>query len=75
MVSRKRARDEADSTPTVAPPSKEPGILERLRNMWQFANLAQWLYIFGKAVKLDEDFDVEVCLDTQLTLFTLTDAS
>ena len=34
-------------------------MLERLRNMWQFANLCQWLTIFGGAVKV-EVFDIEV---------------
>jgi hypothetical protein len=28
--------------------------------MWQFANLAQWLFLFGKAVKIDDDMDIEV---------------
>jgi hypothetical protein len=32
----------------------------RIRNMWQFANLCQWIYIFGKAAKIDEAIDVEV---------------
>ena len=48
--------------PTPAP--KEPGLLERIRNMWQFANLAQWIFLFGKAVKLEEDLDIEVRLIT-----------
>lgn len=34
--------------------------LQRVRNMWQFANLVQWIYIFGKAAKIDESIDVEV---------------
>jgi hypothetical protein len=28
--------------------------------MWQFANLCQWIYIFGKAIKLDDSVDIEV---------------
>lgn len=28
--------------------------------MWEFANIMQYIYIFGKAVKIDEDFDIEV---------------
>lgn len=36
--------------------------LHRVRNMWQFANLVQWIYIFGKAAKIDENIDVEVSL-------------
>ncbi|PHH84300.1 hypothetical protein CDD83_2178 [Cordyceps sp. RAO-2017] len=27
--------------------------------MWQFANLCQWIYIFGRAAKIDESIDVE----------------
>ena len=38
----------------------EPSLLDRIRNMWEFANLAQYLYIFGKAVKVEEDVDIEV---------------
>jgi hypothetical protein len=34
--------------------------LHRLRNMWEFANLCQWIYLFGKAAKIDESIDVEV---------------
>ena len=46
---------------SVEPP-KERGLLERIRNMWEFANLAQWIFIFGKAVKIDENLDIEVRL-------------
>lgn len=43
------------------PESKqEPTLLQRIRNMWEFANLAQYIYMFGKAVKIDEDFGIEV---------------
>jgi hypothetical protein len=44
---------------SVEPP-KERGLLERIRNMWEFANLAQWIFIFGRAVKIDENMDIEV---------------
>lgn len=57
MPSRKRAigavdgeRDTADLQP-----------LHRIRNMWQFANLCQWIYIFGKTAKIDESLDIEAC--------------
>ncbi len=56
--SRKRGRGEMEAT--EAP--KEPTLLERIRNMWEFANLAQWIFIFGRAVKIDENMDIEVCL-------------
>ncbi|KAF4490223.1 nasopharyngeal carcinoma susceptibility LZ16 [Fusarium agapanthi] len=38
---------------------KEHSLQHRIRNMWQFANLCQWIYIFGKAAKIDEAIDVE----------------
>lgn len=56
MPSRKRAADEMD----VEPPTTEPSTLQKLRNMWQFANLAQYISLFGDAVKIDRDFDIEV---------------
>ncbi|KAK8918142.1 hypothetical protein VCV18_009472 [Metarhizium anisopliae] len=37
-----------------------PSILHRIRNMWQFANLCQWIYMFGKAAKIDDAIDIEV---------------
>jgi hypothetical protein len=40
---------------------KQPSMLEQIRNMWEFANLTQWIFTFGKAVKLDENMDSEVC--------------
>lgn len=39
-----------------------PSTLQKLRNMWQFANLAQYIFLFGDAVKIDKDFDIEVGL-------------
>lgn len=56
MVSRKRAREEMESSE----PPKEPSLIDRLRNMWEFANVMQYIFTFGKAVKIDEDFDIEV---------------
>ncbi|EMD61474.1 hypothetical protein COCSADRAFT_201892 [Bipolaris sorokiniana ND90Pr] len=55
MPSRKRAADEMD----VEAPVTEPSTLQKLRNMWQFANLAQYISLFGDAVKIDRDFDIE----------------
>ena len=54
MVSiRKRRHDDRDESP------ESLSILSRLRNMWQFASLCQWFYIFGGVVKLDYlDIDV-----------------
>lgn len=56
MVSRKRGRAEMESSE----PAQDTSLLTRLRNMWEFANLMQYIFIFGKAVKIDEDFDIEV---------------
>lgn len=62
VSSRKRVRQEEEAVEAPSPATKEPGLLERIRNMWQFANLAQWIFLFGKAVKLEEDLDIEVRL-------------
>ncbi|PQE11163.1 PHD-finger domain-containing protein [Rutstroemia sp. NJR-2017a BVV2] len=51
VSSRKRGRQEMEAS--EAP--REPTMIERLRNMWEFANLAQWIFIFGRAVKIDEN--------------------
>ena len=56
MVSRKRGREEMESSE----PATELSLLDRLRNMWEFSNLMQYIFIFGKAVKIDEDFTIEV---------------
>lgn len=64
MPARKRARHEAElDKPIAAAEKAKPHneTLVRLRNMWQFAALMQYMYIFGKPVKIDPDFDMEVC--------------
>ena len=38
----------------------EQSLLDKLRNMWEFASLYQYIFIFGDAVKIDKDFDIEV---------------
>lgn len=58
MVSRKRDRAEMESSELTA----DDDLLDRLRNMWEFSNLMQYIFIFGKAVKIDEDFTIEVQL-------------
>lgn len=40
-------------------PAKEPSALGKLRNMWEFASLMQYIFLFGKVVKIDEDLDIE----------------
>lgn len=73
MVSRRRNYSEADAAPAQQQPTKkeeekeegkegkeEPGLLHRLRNCWEFANLMQYISMFGKVMKIDEDFGIEV---------------
>ncbi|PYH42099.1 putative PHD finger domain protein [Aspergillus saccharolyticus JOP 1030-1] len=58
MVSRKRARSEVDAAPEQQP-LEEQGLLQKLRNCWEFANVMQYIAIFGKIMKIDEDFGIE----------------
>ena len=58
MSSRKRNREEMESSE----PAPESSMLDKLRNTWELANLMQYIYIFGKAVKIDEDLTIEVFL-------------
>ncbi|ORY62290.1 uncharacterized protein BCR38DRAFT_410722 [Pseudomassariella vexata] len=65
---RKRALRDVDhdagaSNPATETP-KETSLLQNIRNMWQFANLYQWIYIFGKVVKIDDSIDMDV-LETE----------
>lgn len=50
-------------------PAPEPSSLSQLRNTWEFANLMQYIFIFGRAVKIDEEFDIEVRLFTRPMIF------
>ena len=59
MGSRKRTRDEMESSE----PTPESSLLDKLRSTWELANLMQYIYIFGKAVKIDEDLTIEVLLN------------
>ena len=58
MVARKRRRDEIEEEAPV----EEPSMLHKLRNMWHFANLVQYLTLFKGPLKLDGDLDIEVGL-------------
>lgn len=60
MVSRKRSRSEAVAA-TEQQPSEESGLLQRIRSSWEFASLMQYIAIFGKVMKIDEEFEIEVC--------------
>ncbi|KAK4697478.1 hypothetical protein P7C71_g603, partial [Lecanoromycetidae sp. Uapishka_2] len=55
MGSRKRGRDEMEAME----PAPEPTMLDRIRNTWELANIMQYIYIFGRVVKIDEDLTIE----------------
>ncbi|KAL8693486.1 MAG: hypothetical protein Q9224_003743 [Gallowayella concinna] len=55
MTSRKRGRAEMESSE----PAVESSFLQRIRSTWEFSNLMQFIFIFGKAVKIDEDFTID----------------
>lgn len=59
MGSRKRGREQMEAKEPVLDVAEEPSTLQKIREMWEFASLLQYLFFFGKAVKL-EDLDVEV---------------
>ena len=56
MPARKRGRAELEA----AEPPEPPSLLHQIRNRWEFANLAQYINLFGDAVRIDKDVDVEV---------------
>ncbi|KAH7326762.1 hypothetical protein B0I35DRAFT_457928 [Stachybotrys elegans] len=58
MPSRKRSLPAAPAAEAVVESPTSP-LLHRLRNMWHFANLSQWIYLFGKAANIDESLDIE----------------
>ncbi|KAL1865493.1 hypothetical protein Daus18300_007138 [Diaporthe australafricana] len=57
MGSRKRSLREANITP--AEQSQDQSLIHQLRNSFYFANLYQWICIFGKVVKIDDNLDIE----------------
>lgn len=65
---RKRTHDEmaASEPPQVL---VEQSMIQKLRNMWEFACVMQFIYMFGKVVKIDEDFDIEVRNDPSADLY------
>ena len=46
-------------TESPEPVSEQPSLLQRIRSMREFAAFMQYLFFFGKAVKID-DMEVEV---------------
>ncbi|KAI4192694.1 MAG: hypothetical protein LQ348_003065 [Seirophora lacunosa] len=53
MSSRKRGRAEMES------PGPQLSLLQRIRNCWEFSNLMQFIFIFGRAVKIDDDLTID----------------
>lgn len=41
-------------------PAPDRSLLKRIRSTWEFSNLMQYIFIFGKVVKIDEDLTIEV---------------
>lgn len=58
---RKRTRDEMEASEPQEK-KQESSLLHKIRNMWEFASVMQFIFMFGKAIKIDENFDIEVCL-------------
>ncbi|KAJ5899096.1 hypothetical protein N7495_003840 [Penicillium taxi] len=59
MGTRKRSRSEAHTQNEQQQEEEEPGLLQTIRNCWEFASLMQYISIFGKVMKIDEDFEIE----------------
>jgi DNA-directed RNA polymerase len=58
MPSRKRAHEEM-AAETTKPEQPQSTVLDRIRNMSEFAALMQYLFFFGKTIKAEET-EVEV---------------
>ncbi|KAF2842439.1 hypothetical protein M501DRAFT_417604 [Patellaria atrata CBS 101060] len=59
MPSRKRGRQEMEANEPESQPNSDPTLLDKLRNMWEFASLNQYLHMFGSVVKVSDDLDIE----------------
>ncbi|SPQ18978.1 38ac8818-b859-41ef-8be3-4c88351f2fb2 [Thermothielavioides terrestris] len=57
-TARKRPLQNADLN-DKAQEAKQPSMLHRIRNMWQFANLFQFILLFGQALKINDNMDIE----------------
>ncbi|KAF2970229.1 hypothetical protein GQX73_g3408 [Xylaria multiplex] len=72
VSSRKRALRDVEPDDVAQQTLPESDLLRRIRNLWQFANLFQWIYLFGRVVKIDESIDIEdleaECLKPQSTV-------
>lgn len=63
MPARKRgwAEIEPDEPLEEEPPQISPQ-LKKLRNTWEFANVYQYIAIFGNVIKVDGDLGIDVSL-------------
>ncbi|TGJ84110.1 hypothetical protein E0Z10_g4649 [Xylaria hypoxylon] len=72
VSSRKRALRDIEPDAVAQQSPSESDLLQRIRNLWQFANLFQWIYLFGRVVKIDEGIDIDdleaECLKPQSTV-------
>ncbi|KAI1419280.1 hypothetical protein F5Y12DRAFT_778921 [Xylaria sp. FL1777] len=72
VSSRKRALGDTEPDEVAPQPPSESDLLQRIRSLWQFANLFQWIYLFGRVVKIDESIDIDdleaECLKPQSTV-------
>lgn len=59
MAPRKRKYEETVETPEAISTAEEATPLQKIRGMWEFAALLQYLFFFAKAVKIEE-IEVEV---------------
>ena len=73
MPSRKRKSEEIEERPESTKPN-DASLRARLRNMWEFAALIQYIYIFGNTVKIDKEVDVEVRTNDDCTQIAHDDA-
>jgi hypothetical protein len=58
MVSRKRAHSEMEAEPVKK--AEDQSLLQKIRNCWEFSSLMQYIFFFGKVMKIDEEFGIEV---------------
>ncbi|RMZ83825.1 hypothetical protein DV737_g1437, partial [Chaetothyriales sp. CBS 132003] len=58
MPPRKRSHSEMAASDAPQEP-KEQSLIAKIRNTWEFAAVMQFIYMFGKVVKIDDNFDIE----------------
>ncbi|KAI9891195.1 MAG: hypothetical protein M1814_003038 [Vezdaea aestivalis] len=59
MAGTKRQHHEVDAPDDSRNPNEPISVLDSLRGMWEFANLVQYLALFGKVLKIDHDLSIE----------------